>query len=154
VLNHTNTNFALHTNSTKPSPLRLTTSTYKPIEPTNIAAKPNASINGGRILSAFLDVNKDPIVPGQKQTIKIIVADGITNARIAGAKVTTDIQPSSSSIIERQFVGTTGPDGKISKSWKMTDEGKSETTYNIFSKVSALGYKDKVISGTFKSSTP
>ena len=80
--------------------------------------------------------------------------DGATNARLAGAKVATDIQPSSSSIIERQFVGITGPDGKVSKTWKMADEGKFETTYNIYSTISAAGYQDKTISGTFKVAQP
>jgi hypothetical protein len=111
-------------------------------------------VNTPRTLVAFLDVAKDPITLGQKQTIKVIVSDGTTNAKIAGAKVTTDVQPASSSILERQFVGFTGPDGKISKSWKMTDEGNSESTYNIYSKISAVGYKDKTISATFKASSP
>ena len=144
----------LQANSSKTSPIQFTASTYKPIQPTNIVSKTNASVNIPRTLVAFLDVGKDPITPGQKQTIKVIVSDGTTNAKIAGAKVTTDVQPTSSSILERQFVGFTGPDGKISKSWKMTDEGNSESTYNIYSKISAVGYKDKTISATFKASSP
>jgi hypothetical protein len=153
VQNQSNTGL-LHANSSKTSPVQLTASIYKPIQPTNIVSKTNSSANTTRTLVAFLDVGKDPIAPGQKQTIKVIVSDGTTNAKIAGAKVTTDVQPTSSSILERQFVGFTGPDGKISKSWKMTDEGKSESTYNIYSKISAVGYKDRTISATFKAASP
>jgi hypothetical protein len=150
-LNRSDTGLTFHTNSSKPSPLHLTTSIYKPIQPTSIAAKTNTSI---RTLAASLEVRKDPITTGQKQTVKVIVTDGTTNTRVAGAKVTTDVQPSSTSIIERQFVGITGPDGKVSKTWKMADEGKLETTYNIYSTISAPGYQDKTVSGTFRASPP
>ena len=150
-LNRSDTGLTFHTNSSKPSHLQSTTSIYKPIVPTSIATKTNTSV---RTLAASLEVGKDPIAIGQKQTVKVIVMDGATNARLAGAKVATDIQPSSSSIIERQFVGITGPDGKVSKTWKMADEGKFETTYNIYSTISAAGYQDKTISGTFKAAQP
>jgi hypothetical protein len=153
IQNQSNTSL-LHADLNRTSPVQLTASTYKPIQPTSIASKTNSSVSVPRTLVAFLDVSKDPIAPGQKQTIKVIVSDGTTNARIAGAKVTTDVQPTSSSFLERHFVGFTGPDGKISKSWKMTDDGKSESNYNIFSKVSAFGYEDKIISATFRASSP
>ena len=153
IQNQSNTSL-LHADSSKSSPVQLTASTYKPIQPTSIASKTNSSVSIPRTLVAFLDVSKDPIAPGQKQTIKVIVSDGTTNARIAGAKVTTDVQPTSSSFLERHFVGFTGPDGKISKSWKMIDDGKSESNYNIYSKVSAVGYEDKIISATFRTSSP
>jgi hypothetical protein len=153
IQNQSNTSL-LHADLNRTSPVQLTASTYKPIQPTSIASKTNSSVSVPRTLVAFLDVSKDPIAPGQKQTIKVIVSDGTTNARIAGAKVTTDVQPTSSSFLERHFVGFTGPDGKISKSWKMTDDGKSESNYNIFSKVSAFGYEDKIISATFRAASP
>jgi len=158
-LNHSDSSLTSKVNSSKPSPLRLTTSVYKPIQPTNIAAesntnsslKPDTNIH---TLAVSLEVGKNPITTGQKQTVKVVVTDGATNAKVAGAKVTTDIQPSSSSIVERQFVGITGPDGKVSKTWKMRDEGKLETTYNIYSTISAPGYQYKTISGTFRASAP
>ena len=158
-LNHSDTSLTSKVNSSKPSPLRITTSVYKPIQPTNIAAKsntnssvkPDANIH---TLAVSLEVGKNPITTGQKQTVKVVVTDGATNAKVAGAKVTTDIQPSSSSIVERQFVGITGPDGKVSKTWKMGDEGRLETTYNIYSTISAPGYQYKTISGTFRASAP
>jgi len=158
-LNHSDTSLTSKVNSSKPSPLRLTTSVYKPIQPTNIAAKSNtnSSIKPGtniHTLAVSLEVGKNPITTGQKQTVKVVVTDGATNAKVAGAKVTTDIQPSSSSIVERQFVGITGPDGKVSKTWKMGDEGRLETTYNIYSTISAPGYQYKTISGTFRASAP
>ena len=158
-LNHSNTSLTSHVNSSKPSPLRLTTSVYKPIQPTNIAAKSNTNSSvktdtNIHTLAVSLEVGKNPITTGQKQTVKVVVKDGTTNAKVAGAKVTTDIQPSSSSIVERQFVGITGPDGKVSKTWKMGDEGKLETTYNIYSTISAPGYQYKTISGTFRASAP
>ena len=158
-LNHSDTSLTSKVNSSKPSPLRLTTSVYKPIQPTNIAAesntnsslKPDTNIH---TLAVSLEVGKNPITTGQKQTVKVVVTDGATNAKVAGAKVTTDIQPSSSSIVERQFVGITGPDGKVSKTWKMGDEGRLETTYNIYSTISAPGYQYKTISGTFRALAP
>ncbi|MGN6630831.1 MAG: hypothetical protein ACTHKP_01125 [Nitrososphaeraceae archaeon] len=158
-LNHSDTSLTSKVNSSKPSPLRLTTSVYKPIQPTNIAAKsntnssvkPDANIH---TLAVSLEVGKNPITTGQKQTVKVVVTDSATNAKVAGAKVTTDIQPSSSSIVERQFVGITGPDGKVSKTWKMGDGGRLETTYNIYSTISAPGYQYKTISGTFRASAP
>ena len=158
-LNHSDSSLTSKVNSSKPSPLRLTTSVYKPIQPTNIAAKSNtnSSIKPGtniHTLAVSLEVGKNPITTGQKQTVKVVVTDGATNAKVAGAKVTTDIQPSSSSIVERQFVGITGPDGKVSKTWKMGDEGRLETTYNIYSTISAPGYQYKTISGTFRASAP
>ena len=158
-LNHSDTSLTSKVNSSKPSPLRLTTSVYKPIQPTNIAAKSNtnSSIKPGtniHTLAVSLEVGKNPITTGQKQTVKVVVTDGATNAKVAGAKVTTDIQPSSSSIVERQFVGITGPDGKVSKTWKMGDEGRLETTYNIYSTISAPGYQYKTISGTFRALAP
>jgi len=158
-LNHSDTSLTSKVNSSKPSPLRLTTSVYKPIQPTNIAAKSNtnSSIKPGtniHTLAVSLEVGKNPITTGQKQTVKVVVTDGATNAKVAGAKVTTDIQPSLSSIVERQFVGITGPDGKVSKTWKMGDEGRLETTYNIYSTISAPGYQYKTISGTFRASAP
>ena len=158
-LNHSDTSLTSQVNSSNPSPLRLTTSVYKPIQPTNIAAKlnTNSSVKTDtniHTLAVSLEVGKNPITTGQKQTVKVVVADGATNARVAGAKVTTDIQPSTSSIVERQFVGITGPDGKVSKTWKMGDEGKLETTYNIYSTISAPGYQYKTISGTFRASAP
>jgi hypothetical protein len=158
-LNHSDTSLTSKVNSSNPSPLRLTTSVYKPIQPTNIAAKlnTNSSVKTDtniHTLAVSLEVGKNPITTGQKQTVKVVVSDGATNAKVAGAKVTTDIQPSSSSIVERQFVGITGPDGKVSKTWKMGDEGKLETTYNIYSTISAPGYQYKTISGTFRASAP
>jgi len=158
-LNHSDTSLTSKVNSSKPSPLRLTTSVYKPIQPTNIAAKSNTNSSlkpdtNIHTLAVSLEVGKNPITTGQKQTVKVVVTDGATNAKVAGAKVTTDIQPSSSSIVERQFVGITGPDGKVSKTWKMRDEGKLETTYNIYSTISAPGYQYKTISGTFRASAP
>jgi len=158
-LNHSDTSLTSKVNSSKPSPLRLTTSVYKPIQPTNIAAKSNTNSSvkpdtNIHTLAVSLEVGKNPITTGQKQTVKVVVTDGATNAKVAGAKVTTDIQPSSSSIVERQFVGITGPDGKVSKTWKMRDEGKLETTYNIYSTISAPGYQYKTISGTFRALAP
>jgi hypothetical protein len=158
-LNHSDTSLTSKVNSSKPSPLRLTTSVYKPIQPTNIAAKSNTNSSvkpetNIHTLAVSLEVGKNPITTGQKQTVKVVVTDGATNAKVAGAKVTTDIQPSSSSIVERQFVGKTGPDGKVSKTWKMGDEGKLETTYNIYSTISAPGYQYKTISGTFRALAP
>ena len=158
-LNNSDTSLTSKVNSSKPSPLRLTTSVYKPIQPTNIAAKSNTNSSvkpdtNIHTLAVSLEVGKNPITTGQKQTVKVVVTDGATNAKVAGAKVTTDIQPSSSSIVERQFVGITGPDGKVSKTWKMGDEGKLETTYNIYSTISAPGYQYKTISGTFRASAP
>lgn len=158
-LNHSDTSLTSKVNSSKPSPLRLTTSVYKPIQPTNIAAKSNTNSSvktdtNIHTLAVSLEVGKNPITTGQKQTVKVVVTDGATNAKVAGAKVTTDIQPSSSSIVERQFVGITGPDGKVSKTWKMGDEGKLETTYNIYSTISAPGYQYKTISGTFRALAP
>jgi hypothetical protein len=154
-LNHSDTSLTSKVNSSNPSPLRLTTSVYKPIQPTNIAAKSNTNSSvktdtNIHTLAVSLEVGKNPITTGQKQTVKVVVTDGATYAKVAGAKVTTDIQPSSSSIVERQFVGITGPDGKVSKTWKMGDEGKLETTYNIYSTISAPGYQYKTISGTFR----
>ena len=158
-LNHSDTSLTSKVNSSKPSPLRLTTSVYKPIQPTNIAAKSNTDSSvkpetNIHTLAVSLEVGKNPITTGQKQTVKVVVTDGATNAKVAGAKVTTDIQPSSSSIVERQFVGITGPDGKVSKTWKMGDGGRLETTYNIYSTISAPGYQYKTISGTFRASAP
>jgi len=158
-LNHSDTSLTSKVNSSKPSPLRLTTSVYKPIQPTNIAAKSNTNSSlkpdtNIHTLAVSLEVGKNPITTGQKQTVKVVVTDGATNAKVAGAKVTTDIQPSSSSIVERQFVGITGPDGKVSKTWKMGDEGRLETTYNIYSTISAPGYQYKTISGTFRALAP
>lgn len=158
-LNHSDTSLTSKVNSSKPSPLRLTTSVYKPIQPTNIAAKSNTNSSvkpdtNIHTLAVSLEVGKNPIATGQKQTVKVVVTDGATNAKVAGAKVTTDIQPSSSSIVERQFVGITGPDGKVSKTWKMGDEGRLETTYNIYSTISAPGYQYKTISGTFRALAP
>jgi len=158
-LNNSDTSLTSKVNSSKPSPLRLTTSVYKPIQPTNIAAKSNTNSSvkpdtNIHTLAVSLEVGKNPITTGQKQTVKVVVTDGATNAKVAGAKVTTDIQPSSSSIVERQFVGITGPDGKVSKTWKMGDEGKLETTYNIYSTISAPGYQYKTISGTFRALAP
>jgi len=158
-LNHSDTSLTSKVNSSNSSPLRLTTSVYKPIQPTNIAAKSNTNSSvktdtNIHTLAVSLEVGKNPITTGQKQTVKVVVTDGATNAKVAGAKVTTDIQPSSSSIVERQFVGITGPDGKVSKTWKMGDEGKLETTYNIYSTISAPGYQYKTISGTFRASAP
>ena len=158
-LNHSDTSLTSKVNSSKPSPLRLTTSVYKPIQPTNIAAKSNTNSSvkpetNIHTLAVSLEVGKNPITTGQKQTVKVVVTDGATNAKVAGAKVTTDIQPSSSSIVERQFVGITGPDGKVSKTWKMGDGGKLETTYNIYSTISAPGYQYKTISGTFRALAP
>jgi hypothetical protein len=158
-LNHSDSSLTSKVNSSKPSPLRLTTSVYKPIQPTNIAAKSNTNSSlkpdtNIHTLAVSLEVGKNPITTGQKQTVKVVVTDGATNAKVAGAKVTTDIQPSSSSIVERQFVGITGPDGKVSKTWKMGDEGRLETTYNIYSTISAPGYQYKTISGTFRASAP
>lgn len=158
-LNHSDTSLTSKVNSSKPSPLRLTTSVYKPIQPTNVAAKSNTNSSvktdtNIHTLAVSLEVGKNPIATGQKQTVKVVVTDGATNAKVAGAKVTTDIQPSSSSIVERQFVGITGPDGKVSKTWKMGDEGRLETTYNIYSTISAPGYQYKTISGTFRASAP
>ena len=158
-LNHSDTSLTSQVKSSNPSPLHLSTSVYKPIQPTNIAAKSNTNTSvktdtNIHTLAVSLEVGKNPITTGQKQTVKVVVTDGATNARVAGAKVTTDIQPSSSSIVERQFVGITGPDGKVSKTWKMGDEGKLETTYNIYSTISAPGYQYKTISGTFRASAP
>lgn len=158
-LNHSDTSLTSKVNSSKPSPLRLTTSVYKPIQPTNVAAKSNTNSSvktdtNIHTLAVSLEVGKNPIATGQKQTVKVVVTDGATNAKVVGAKVTTDIQPSSSSIVERQFVGITGPDGKVSKTWKMGDEGRLETTYNIYSTISAPGYQYKTISGTFRALAP
>ena len=151
ALNRTSSSPTSPTNSSKASSLQSVASVYKPIEPTNIATKTNTTL---RTMAVWLNVGKDPITTGQRQTIKVIVTDGVAASKLAGAKVITSIQPLSSSSMERQFVGFTGPDGKLSRSWKMADEGKFDTTYNIYATVSAAGYENKSISGTFKEISP
>jgi hypothetical protein len=146
-LNRTRSSPTPSTTSTNATSLQSVASVYKPIEPTIIATRTNTTL---RTMAVSLDVGKNPITTGERQTIKVIVTDGVTASKIAGAKVITGVQPLSSSSMERQFVGFTGPDGKLSRSWKAADEGKFDTTYNIYATVSAAGYKNKSITGTFR----
>jgi hypothetical protein len=151
TLNRTSSSATSPTNSSKASSLQSVASVYKPIEPTNIGTKTNTTL---RTMAVSLNVGKDPITTGQRQTVKVIVTDSVTASKLAGAKVITSIQPLSSSSMERQFVGLTGPDGMLSRSWKMADEGKFSTAYNIYGTVSAAGYENKSISGTFREIPP
>ena len=105
--------------------------------------------NTPKLLALSLDITKDPIKRGSKETVITEVSDTTSKEKITGAKVVGKVTSMSGGAIKESFEGTTDNDGQISYSWKIGENGKS-TKYKVTVEASATGYQDVTSSTSFK----
>ena len=105
--------------------------------------------NTPKLLALSLDVTKDPIKRGSKETVITEVSDTASKEKITGAKVVGKVTSMSGGAVKESFEGTTDNDGQTSYSWKIGENGKS-TKYKVTVQASAAGYQDVTSSTSFK----
>jgi hypothetical protein len=107
-----------------------------------------ATSGNGKALLISLDINKNPIVLGENQSIEATVHDAITDEQIENAivelKVTDDI--SAGDIIE-EF---SDQDGDISYTWELAEDNAEPGTYIATVQASAYGYQSSSKTATFE----
>jgi hypothetical protein len=110
----------------------------------------NNNNNTPKLLALSLDVTKDPIKRGSKETVITEVSDAASKEKISGAKVVGKVTSmSGGGAVKESFEGTTDNDGQMSYSWKIGENGKS-TKYKVTVQASAAGYQDVTSSTSFK----
>ena len=110
----------------------------------------NNNNNIPKLLALSLDVTKDPIKRGSKETVITEVSDTTSKEKITGAKVVGKVTSmSGGGAVKESFEGTTDNDGQTSYSWKIGENGKS-TKYKVTVQASAAGYQDVTSSTSFK----
>jgi hypothetical protein len=110
----------------------------------------NNNNNIPKLLALSLDVTKDPIKRGSKETVITEVSDAASKEKITGAKVVGKVTSmSGGGAVKESFEGTTDNDGQTSYSWKIGENGKS-TKYKVTVQASAAGYQDVTSSTSFK----
>ena len=106
--------------------------------------------NTPKLLALSLDVTKDPIKRGSKETVITEVSDTTSKEKITGAKVVGKVTSiSGGGAVKESFEGTTDNDGQMSYSWNIGENGKS-TKYKVTVQASAAGYQDVTSSTSFK----
>jgi len=126
-----------------------TTTSSIPSIPLN-ALYNNNNNNTPKLLALSLDVSKDPIKRGSKETVITEVSDTTSKEKITGAKVVGKVTSmSGGGAVKESFEGTTDNDGQMSYSWKIGENGKS-TKYKVTVQASAAGYQDVTSSTSFK----
>jgi hypothetical protein len=108
----------------------------------------NNSHNTPKLLALSLDISKDPIKRGSKETVITEVSDTASKEKITGAKVVGKVTSMSGGAVKESFEGTTDNDGQMSYSWKIGENGKS-TKYKVTVQASAAGYQDVTSSTSF-----
>jgi len=79
--------------------------------------------NSSKKLLVLLEVEKNPIISGNKQTIRVKLSDSTSDQGIVGAKVKGIIMPVSGHP-KKEFSGNTDKSGHISYSWKINKNSK------------------------------
>jgi hypothetical protein len=125
-----------------------TTTSSIPSIPLN-ALYNNNNNNTPKLLALSVDVSKDPIKRGSKETVITEVSDAASKEKIAGAKVVGKVTGMSGGSVKESFEGTSDKDGKESYSWKIAENGKA-TKYKVTVQASAAGYQDVTSSTAFK----
>jgi hypothetical protein len=122
------------------------TSTFKVIS----GSEPPPPPTGLGKLSISINVAKDPIIRGNKQTISVTVSDDKSHGKIKGAHVEGTVDYVTDHT--ERFSGTTDKDGKISHSWTISGHA-NPGKFGIEIEVSAKGYQaaSKTSSFTVKS---
>jgi hypothetical protein len=120
-----------------------------PSIPLNALYNNNNNNKTPKLLALSLDVTKDPIKRGSKETVITEVSDATSKEKIVGAKVVGRVTSMSGGAIKESFEGTTDKDGKESYSWKIAENGKA-TKYKVTVQASATGYQDVTSSTAFK----
>jgi hypothetical protein len=105
--------------------------------------------NTPKILALSLDVSKDPIKRGSKETVITEVYDATSKEKITGAKIVGKVTSMSGGAVKESFEGISDKDGKESYSWKIAENGKV-TKYKVTVQASAIGYQDVTSSTVFK----
>jgi hypothetical protein len=107
-----------------------------------------ATSSNDKALLISLDIDKNPIVLGENQTIEATVHDAITDEQIENAivelKVTDDM--SAGDIIEE----LSDQDGDISHTWELEEDNAGPGTYIATVQASADGYQSSSKTATFK----
>jgi len=119
-----------------------------PSIPLNVLYNNNNNNNIPKLLALSLDVTKDPIKRGSKETVITEVSDTASKEKITGAKVVGKVTSMSGGAVKESFEGTTDNDGQMSYSWKIGENGKS-TKYKVTVQASAAGYQDVTSSTSF-----
>jgi hypothetical protein len=109
----------------------------------------NNNNNIPKLLALSLDITKDPIKRGSKETVITEVSDTASKEKITGAKVVGKVTSMSGGAVKESFEGTTDNDGQLSYSWKIRENGKS-TKYKVTVQASAAAYQDVTSSTSFK----
>jgi hypothetical protein len=132
----------------------ISTTTSKKITTGATSATPSIPLNAlynnniPKLLALSLDVTKDPIKRGSKETVITEVTDTASKEKITGAKVVGKVTSISGGAVKESFEGTTDNDGQMSYSWKIGENGKS-TKYKVTVQASATGYQDVTSSTVF-----
>jgi hypothetical protein len=105
--------------------------------------------NTPKLLALSLDISKDPIKRGSKETVITEVSDATSKEKITGAKIVGKVTSMSGGAVKESFEGISDKDGKESYSWKIAENGKA-TKYKVTVQASAIGYQDVTSSTVFK----
>jgi len=127
-----------------PIPINASNSTRPPVIS---AATLPPSGNSTSLGTLFVSVNvgKNTLHPGDKQTLTTFVADKTNSSKsIAGASVSGSIANPSG--VYKKLEGTTDAQGKASYSWNVGNTG----TYNVLIDVSAPNYENYSTSKAFR----
>jgi hypothetical protein len=126
-------------------------SSFKVISGSPPPPEPPTTPNQGKLLLS-INVAKDPIIRGNKQTISVTVSDDKSHNKFKGAHVDGTVNYATAHT--ETFSGTTGKDGKISHSWTISGHA-NPGKFGIEIQVSAVGYKtaSKTSSFTVESKT-
>ena len=125
----------------------ISTTTQKinsaPTAPTAIPSIPYKTLgnNNPKILALSVDVAKDPIIRGSKQTFLFQVSDATSKEKVGGAKVVGKVTSMSGDVVKDSFGGSTDDNGQVSYSWKIGENGKA-SKYRVIAQASAIGYQN------------
>lgn len=113
----------------------------------SVSQKGSNTATGLSSLSATISFAKNPIKPGQVQTIKALVVSSISQKKISGANIHATVIYAGGSTT-KQLTNTTNASGQASLSWKVGSTAKPGT-FKVSVGVSAPGYKPKTMNTTF-----
>ena len=100
------------------------------------------SSNNSKLLSISLDLEKNPIIASDRETLTIRVVDGAnSNETIAGARVNGTVTDPTNTTISK-FNGTTDKSGIFTYKWKINKDTKPGA-FTVGVLASATGYQNQ-----------
>ena len=105
-------------------------------------------LSTGKMMSITFDILNNPVSRGNDQNVTISVSDAASNKQIANATITGVLLYPGGNYV-KEFVGTTGDDGRFVYHWTIGEDGDiGELT--IQAKVEAPDYDPQESTSTFQ----